>query len=82
MSIVVVFLIAALFMDGEDYESSVGLSMVDEASAQPEVQISSPWFDARIEHRRTGIYCEHTSSIPQAEEGLGINKCGVRLKLR
>ena len=61
-----------------------GLSMHSRGADAPEYNGTNPLghFGARAEftERLTG-FCEHLSSIPDYEAGLGLNRCGVEVEV-
>jgi hypothetical protein len=67
-----------------DFSFYAGLSLSDEKSAKPEVDLPDPLGILRLEYeteKETVIFCEHISSFPKTEKGAGLNHCGFLLKL-
>lgn len=61
-----------------------GMSFNDEQGGQPEIaNFPPPLGILRFEYEtdsNSDIFCEHISSIPNAEIGYGLNHCGVLFK--
>jgi hypothetical protein len=71
--------LATFFMSGCSVYT--GIAVHHERSAQPEFYAPNPLGIIGGEYRhsdRITLYCEHISSIPYYEKGLGLNLCGAR----
>jgi hypothetical protein len=67
-----------------DFSLNVGVSLSDERSAKPEVNLPDPLGILRVRYEtenKTTIFCEHISSFPLTEKGNGLNHCGFMIKL-
>lgn len=63
-----------------------GISFHAEDYGAPEVQgLDNPLGIVRLEHRlnsHTKVFCEHISSIPAVERGIGFNHCGILIPIK
>ena len=67
-----------------DIAFKYGLSVHNQDSADPEVNLETPLGILRLEYeteREHTVFCEHISSIEQHEIGRGFNHCGFLMKL-
>lgn len=67
-----------------DFSLKAGLSLSDEKSAQPEVDLPDPLGILRLEYetdKGNTLFCEHISSFPKTEQGSGLNHCGFMMEL-
>lgn len=79
----VILLAALIFLGGCSIQA--GLSYHTEGWDSPEVQgMNNPLGVVRGSSAVTGgeIFCEHISSLPVWEQGLGFNHCGVLIRIK
>jgi hypothetical protein len=67
-----------------DFNLYFGMSLSDESSTRPEVDLPDPLGILRMEYktdRENIVFCEHISSLPKIEAGSGLNHCGFLVRL-
>ncbi len=68
----------------ENFDFYTGINFVPAPKPFDEVQLTGPLGMLGISYKasdKTTVFCEHQSSLSDAELGMGLNGCGFKLKL-